>query len=150
MFYYKVVIIINSQLYMWDLICCLRFSINFMNGYSVEDDIAFHLNPRVGEGQVVMNCCMGGGWGEEEREDIPSPIANREPFEVKVVVKKKKFKVWLLIHLFNKYLQIYIHRFEILCLIEKIPLVSSSLQIQQVSQKEIIFWLQESQDIYKL
>lgn len=121
-----------------------------MNGYSVEDDIAFHLNPRVGEGQVVMNCCMGGGWGEEEREDIPSPIANREPFEVKVVVKKKKFKVWLLIHLFNKYLQIYIHRFEILCLIEKIPLVSSSLQIQQVSQKEIIFWLQESQDIYKL
>lgn len=91
-----------------------------MNGYSVEDDIAFHLNPRVGEGQVVMNCCMGGGWGEEEREDIPSPIANREPFEVKVVVKKKKFKVWLLIHLFNKYLQIFIHRFEILCLIDNI------------------------------
>lgn len=136
-------------MYMWDLICCLRFSINFMNGYSVEDDIAFHLNPRVGEGQVVMNCCMGGGWGEEEREDIPSPIANREPFEVKVVVKKKKFKVWLLILSFNKYLQIFIHRFEILCLIEKIPLVSSSLQIQQVYQKNFS-WLQESQDIYKL
>lgn len=80
-----------------------------MNGYSVEDDIAFHLNPRVGEGQVVMNCCMGGGWGEEEREDIPSPIANREPFEVKVVVKKKKFKVWLLIlYLINIYKYIFI------------------------------------------
>lgn len=71
------------------------FSINFMNGYSVEDDIAFHLNPRVGEGQVVMNCCMAGDWGEEEREDIPSPLANREPFEVKVVVKRKKFKVYV-------------------------------------------------------
>lgn len=124
-----------------------------MNGYSVEDDIAFHLNPRVGEGQVVMNCCMGGGWGEEEREDIPSPIANREPFEVKVVVKKKKFKVWLLILLFNKYLQIYIYRFEILwpyredCM-TLIPGVSSSLQDQQVPQKETSFWLQESQDIY--
>lgn len=76
-----------------------------MNGYSVEDDIAFHLNPRVGEGQVVMNCCMGGDWGEEEREDIPSPLANREPFEVKVVVKRKKFKVWLSFFLFNEYLK---------------------------------------------
>lgn len=88
LFYHKLVInMINTH------IRCLRFSINFMNGYSVEDDIAFHLNPRVGEGQVVMNCCMGGDWGEEEREDIPSPLANREPFEVKVIVKRKKFKV---------------------------------------------------------
>lgn len=44
-----------------------------------------------------MNCCMGGDWGEEEREDILFFLVNRELFEVKVVVKKKKFKVWLLI-----------------------------------------------------
>lgn len=43
-----------------------------------------------------MNCCMGGDWGEEEREDILFFLVNRELFEVKVVVKRKKFKVWLL------------------------------------------------------
>lgn len=88
LFYYKFVInMINIY------ICCFRFFINFMNGYSVEDDIVFYLNFRVGEGQVVMNCCMGGDWGEEEREDILFFLVNRELFEVKVVVKRKKFKV---------------------------------------------------------
>lgn len=52
-----------------------------------------------------MNCCMGGDWGEEEREDILFFLVNRELFEVKVVVKRKKFKVWLLIFLFNEYLK---------------------------------------------
>lgn len=52
-----------------------------------------------------MNCCMGGDWGEEEREDILFFLVNRELFEVKVVVKRKKFKVWLLFFLFNEYLK---------------------------------------------
>lgn len=66
-----------------------------MNGTDIGSDIAFHINPRVGEGQVVMNCCMDGGWGEEEREDIPSPFTDRVPFEVKIVTKRNKFKVYV-------------------------------------------------------
>ncbi|KAJ8308698.1 hypothetical protein KUTeg_013572 [Tegillarca granosa] len=73
----------------------LLFSINLMNGTDIGSDIAFHLNPRVGEGQVVMNCCMDGGWGEEEREDLPSVLTDRIPFEVKIVTKRNKFKVYV-------------------------------------------------------
>ena len=68
-----------------------------MNGYSADDDIAFHFNPRIGQGEVIMNCCTGGSWEEEEKVDIPSCFTNGEPFEVKIVTKSKKFKVWFYI-----------------------------------------------------
>lgn len=73
-----------------------------MNGSSADDEIAFHINPRRGEGEMVFNCNMGGGWGEEERVDIPSPFMNNEPFEIKVVTKRNKFKVTLNIHCHRK------------------------------------------------
>lgn len=64
-----------------------------MNGIDADSDIAMHFNPRISEGQVIMNACSGGDWGEEERADIPSIIAERKPFEIKIVTKSKKFKV---------------------------------------------------------
>ncbi|XP_060077890.1 galectin-8-like [Ylistrum balloti] len=70
------------------------FSVNLMNGPSADDDIAFHFNPRIGEGALVMNCRMGD-WGEEEREDLPSCFLNNEPFEIKVVTKSRKFKLYV-------------------------------------------------------
>ena len=63
-----------------------------MNGYTEDSDIALHFNPRINEGEVVMNCCNGGDWGEEERAEIPSIIAERKPFEIKIVTKRNKFK----------------------------------------------------------
>ncbi|XP_052058661.1 uncharacterized protein LOC127698939 isoform X1 [Mytilus californianus] len=71
------------------------FSVNFMNGYTADSDIALHFNPRIGEGQVIMNCCTGGDWGEEEKADIPSVIAEGKPFEIKIVTKRNKFKVYV-------------------------------------------------------
>ncbi|KAK6181409.1 hypothetical protein SNE40_009261 [Patella caerulea] len=72
------------------------FSINLLNGYSIADsDIAFHLNPRRNEGEVIMNSRFGGDWGGEER--VPNPPAFLEllPFEVKIIVKSSKFKVYV-------------------------------------------------------
>ncbi|XP_076099930.1 uncharacterized protein LOC143069269 isoform X2 [Mytilus galloprovincialis] len=71
------------------------FSVNFMTGYTADSDIALHFNPRISEGQVIMNCCTGGDWGEEERADIPSVIAEGKPFEIKIVTKRNKFKVYV-------------------------------------------------------
>ncbi|CAG2187051.1 unnamed protein product [Mytilus edulis] len=71
------------------------FSVNFMTGYTADSDIALHFNPRIGEGQVIMNCCTGGDWGEEEKADIPSVIAEGKPFEIKIVTKRNKFKVYV-------------------------------------------------------
>lgn len=79
-----------------------RFSINFMNGTDADSDIAMHFNPRISEGQVVMNTCNGGDWGEEERADIPSVIAERKPFEIKIVTKRNKFKVNIMLYLLTK------------------------------------------------
>ena len=39
-----------------------------------------------------MNSCMGE-WGEEEREELPKCFKDDEPFEIKIVTKKNKFKV---------------------------------------------------------
>ncbi|KAK3092599.1 hypothetical protein FSP39_004842 [Pinctada imbricata] len=71
-----------------------RFAINFMNGDSPDDDIAFHWNPRMDEGCVVMNCKMGGDWENEEREDMPPCFGDGRPFEIKIVTKRNKFKIY--------------------------------------------------------
>nr|QEF51146.1 galactose-binding lectin [Mimachlamys nobilis] len=72
-----------------------RFVVNFFEGSDPDSDIAFHFNPRVSEGEVVMNTRAGGGWGSEERVPLPSVFGTNDVFEMKIITKKKKFKVVL-------------------------------------------------------
>ncbi|XP_067682103.1 galectin-9-like isoform X1 [Haliotis asinina] len=72
-----------------------RFAINLMNGDSLDDDVGLHFNPRRGEGEVVLNNRVDGEWLEEEREAIPYAFQELLPFEVKIVVKKNKFKIYV-------------------------------------------------------
>ena len=64
-----------------------------MNGYDDDSDIAFHFNPRQDDGQVVLNNRFDGSWQEEERHDLPQVLVDKAPFEIKFIVKSKKFKV---------------------------------------------------------
>ncbi|OWF37600.1 galectin-4-like [Mizuhopecten yessoensis] len=72
-----------------------RFAVNFFEGSDTDSDIAFHLNPRVDQDEVVMNTRTGGGWGTEERIPLPSVFGTNDVFELKIISKKKKFKVVL-------------------------------------------------------
>ena len=64
-----------------------------MNGYDDDSDIAFHFNPRRGEGQVVMNNRIDGNWQEEERHELLEAFVDNKPFEIKFIIKRNKFKV---------------------------------------------------------
>uniref|UniRef100_A0A8C7QMX7 Galectin n=1 Tax=Oncorhynchus mykiss TaxID=8022 RepID=A0A8C7QMX7_ONCMY len=57
-----------------------RFSINFIVGGS--RDIAFHMNPRLQEREVVRNSMIGGSWGMEEREISINPFREGECLSV--------------------------------------------------------------------
>ena len=70
-----------------------------MNGYDDESDIAFHFNPRQDDGQVVLNNRFDGSWQEEERHDLPQVLVDKAPFEIKFIVKSKKFKVLYMFYL---------------------------------------------------
>lgn len=57
-----------------------RIDFNFVR--SCNEDIAFHLNPRVKEEIVVRNSQLGGRWGSEEREIDFNPFREGEYFDV--------------------------------------------------------------------
>lgn len=59
----------------------------------MDDDIAFHLNPRVQTREMVLNSRIGGAWQEEEKVTLPAAFTYGKPFQIKVETKKKKFKV---------------------------------------------------------
>ena len=65
-----------------------------MEGYDDDSDIALHFNPRRGQGEVVLNNRIGGGWQEEERHELPKAFMDFIPFEIKIIVKRNKFKVF--------------------------------------------------------
>lgn len=69
-----------------------RVFINLKSG----DEIPFHFNPRHDEGEVVMNnYSTSDEWGEEVREPLPSCFMDLIPFEVKIKVRKDKFKIYV-------------------------------------------------------
>lgn len=61
----------------------------------MDDDIAFHLNPRVQTREMVLNSRIGGAWQEEEKVTLPAAFTYGKPFQLKVETKKNKFKVWV-------------------------------------------------------
>ncbi|KAK6997789.1 galactokinase [Biomphalaria glabrata] len=72
-----------------------RFAVNLLYGTSLDDDIALHFNPRRDQGEVVLNSREGGAWEEEERHSLPHPMVEMLPFEVEIVNKSKKFKIYI-------------------------------------------------------
>ncbi|XP_039219444.1 galectin-4-like [Crotalus tigris] len=68
-----------------------RFHINFKAG----QDIALHINPRMGEKTVVRNSFLNGSWGPEER-DLPfNPFQPGQYFELSVRCGNHRFKVYV-------------------------------------------------------
>ncbi|XP_035826037.1 uncharacterized protein LOC101856665 isoform X2 [Aplysia californica] len=72
-----------------------RFAINLMYGTSMDDDVGLHFNPRRDQGEVILNSKDDGDWQEEERHDLPHPFVEMLPFQVEIVVKKNKFKIYV-------------------------------------------------------
>lgn len=69
-----------------------RFFINLKSG----EEIPLHFNPRRAEGEVVMNNYSSSDeWGEELREPLPESFTDFVPFEVKIKVRKDKFKIYI-------------------------------------------------------
>ncbi|CAL1531254.1 unnamed protein product [Lymnaea stagnalis] len=72
-----------------------RFSVNLLYGTSLEDDIALHFNPRRDQHEVVLNSRVNGNWEKEERHPLPNPMLELLPFEVEIVNKSNKFKIYV-------------------------------------------------------
>lgn len=69
-----------------------RFFINLKSG----EEIPLHFNPRRAEGEVVMNNYSSSDeWGEELREPLPESFTDFVPFEIKIKVRKDKFKIYI-------------------------------------------------------
>uniref|UniRef100_A0A2A4JJQ1 Galectin n=1 Tax=Heliothis virescens TaxID=7102 RepID=A0A2A4JJQ1_HELVI len=70
-----------------------RFRIDFQCGLSAarNDDIAFHLNPRFDEMEVVRNTQIAQKWGREERS--PSPLRRGEVFDMLIMCDSQYWKV---------------------------------------------------------
>jgi hypothetical protein len=80
-----------------------RFAVNLIYGTSVNDDIALHFNPRRDENEVVLNSRESGDWEEEERHSLPALLLDMIPFQLEIVTKKKKFKIYLNGHKFASF-----------------------------------------------
>lgn len=72
------------------------FAVNFLNGQSMDGDIALHLNPRAQTRDIFLNSKKAGKWQTEEKVDLPDALSSGKPFRIRVETKKKKFKVWVL------------------------------------------------------
>nr|XP_022330659.1 uncharacterized protein LOC111128968 [Crassostrea virginica] len=71
------------------------FAVNFLNGFTENDDIALHFNPRKTTGEVVLNSRYGGAWQSEEKVALPGVFWSNRPFQVKVETKRNKFKIYV-------------------------------------------------------
>lgn len=79
--------------------------INFKVGST--GDIAFHMNPRIGD-CVVRNSCMNGSWGSEERKIAYNPFGAGQFFDLSIRCGTDRFKVFANgQHLFD-----FSHRFQ--------------------------------------
>uniref|UniRef100_A0A672I447 Galectin n=1 Tax=Salarias fasciatus TaxID=181472 RepID=A0A672I447_SALFA len=57
-------------------------------------DIALHFSPRFAEKQmVVTNSCIGGKWGQEERELQRFPFVRGQAFKLEILCTSSEYKV---------------------------------------------------------
>ncbi|KAF4091856.1 hypothetical protein AMELA_G00041280 [Ameiurus melas] len=67
-----------------------RFTINFKTGPADSDDIAFHYNPRIGDG-TYLNSFRNGNW--EKEETVPDkPFARGGAFIILVVINSEGYE----------------------------------------------------------
>lgn len=68
-----------------------RFAFNLITGQKVDDDIAFHFNPRIND-VVVRNSRRNGCWENEERTS-GCPIPKGSAFDIFIVTKTEGYEV---------------------------------------------------------
>uniref|UniRef100_A0A672I4P5 Galectin n=1 Tax=Salarias fasciatus TaxID=181472 RepID=A0A672I4P5_SALFA len=95
----------NSRTEIYDRILrsCFRFTVDLCKG----QDIALHFSPRFAEKQmVVTNSCIGGKWGQEERELQRFPFVRGQAFKVRLCRARKMILrctvVWVCQHLTDR------------------------------------------------
>ncbi|KAM6289231.1 LOW QUALITY PROTEIN: alpha-actinin-4-like, partial [Aegotheles albertisi] len=69
-----------------------RFHVNLEAGPGDDGDLALHVNPRFGEGQVVLNSRSGGVWGDEQRQDL-QPFTPGASFEIVITVTPHGYRL---------------------------------------------------------
>ncbi|XP_071979640.1 galectin-4-like [Engystomops pustulosus] len=69
------------------------FCINLKVGFN--NDVAFHLNPRLNKKKVVRNSYINGSWGEEETQLEKNPFKEGEFFDISIRSGEKQFKVFV-------------------------------------------------------
>ncbi|XP_053533823.1 uncharacterized protein LOC108264058 isoform X2 [Ictalurus punctatus] len=69
------------------------FTINFQTGESDGDDIAFHINPRIGE-LVALNSFRNGSWETEEHASI-TPFAKEGALNMNIVINSEGYEVYV-------------------------------------------------------
>ncbi|KAJ7990125.1 hypothetical protein DPEC_G00297090 [Dallia pectoralis] len=102
-----------------------RFSLNFMTG---SQDIAFHLNPRVEEGELVRNSLLDGNWGDEERDVSFNPFQRGQYVDFSIRCGSEGYKVFVN----GKHLCDFAHRYSDLSQINTM-IVDGHVQITYVS-----------------
>ncbi|KAI5616326.1 hypothetical protein C0J50_24163, partial [Silurus asotus] len=71
----------------------LRFTINLKTGESEGDDIAFHINPRIGD-VVVLNSFRNGSWEEEEHASITA-FSKEAALNMFIVISSEGYEVFV-------------------------------------------------------
>ncbi|XP_059164740.1 galectin-4-like isoform X2 [Physella acuta] len=69
-----------------------RFSINLCTGPNLDQDCAFHFNPRYHDGRVVRNHKQGGNWGGEETNG-GMPFKKDHSFEIYIKATQQGYEV---------------------------------------------------------
>ncbi|XP_046719934.1 uncharacterized protein LOC124395478 [Silurus meridionalis] len=70
-----------------------RFEINLKTGFSDDDDIAFHFNPRIGQ-YVYLNSFRKGSW-EKEQTAPDKPFTKGAAFKLLLVIKTDRYEVYV-------------------------------------------------------
>uniref|UniRef100_A0A1W7RAH5 Galectin n=1 Tax=Hadrurus spadix TaxID=141984 RepID=A0A1W7RAH5_9SCOR len=82
-----------------------RFSVNFQVTSDAASDIAFHLNPRFDEGDVVMNSRTSDEWGGEERTG-KLPFRQMSQFLICITTLQQGYEV----EINDEYMAVFDHR----------------------------------------
>ncbi|XP_053478229.1 galectin-4-like [Ictalurus furcatus] len=70
-----------------------EFKINFQTGESDGENIAFHINPRIGE-LVALNSFRNGSWETEEHASI-MPFAKEGALNMNIVINSEGYEVYV-------------------------------------------------------